>query len=440
MKLAFILLSTVAAAVRPATALPAQENVLLIVADDIGVDVLSCYGEGSIVPPTPNLDALAAQGLLFRNAWGNPTCSPTRATILSGRYGFRTGVGNTVRTNINGLPLSELTIPECLDLGGLGYRCAAFGKWHLGNNSNGAYAAPNLAGFSHYSGAILNFSAPSTYDSWPETVDGTTIKTLRYATTENVDDALAWIGQQSGPWLCYLAFNAAHAPLHAPPQALHGFDLTGLDPFVTPLPFFHAMIEAMDREIGRLLGALDLERTTVIFIGDNGTLEALVQPPFDPDHGKATLYEGGINVPLIVRSSAVVQPGREVGALVNACDLFATVLELADLDPASVLPPGTQLDSVSLLPYLRHPHQAPLRETVFSELFSGMRVPNTREGKAIRNSRYKLIRFTYYPEEFYDLEADPFEQDDLLLHAALDPEQQANLDELRVRLEVLLGG
>lgn len=106
------------------------ENVLFIVADDLGVDVLQSYGEGSTFPPTPTIDMLRDGGVLFRNAWANPVCSPTRATIQTGRYGLRTGVGGIVGLNgTNGLQFSETIIPEMLDLNPLlGYHHAAIGK------------------------------------------------------------------------------------------------------------------------------------------------------------------------------------------------------------------------------------------------------------------------------------------------------------------------
>ncbi|MHC5212536.1 MAG: sulfatase-like hydrolase/transferase, partial [Planctomycetota bacterium] len=130
-------------------------NVLIVVADDLGVDMVGAYGEGSDPPPTPVIDSLASQGVLFRNAWSNPVCSPTRAALLTGRPAFRNGIGYIVDASPNNLalPYAEVTLPEMLALGtGGNYRSGAFGKWHLGNDSVGGALAPNLAGFDHFAG------------------------------------------------------------------------------------------------------------------------------------------------------------------------------------------------------------------------------------------------------------------------------------------------
>src|SRR5688572_9627208 len=121
-------------------------NCLVIVLDDIGIEALTAYGEGQISAPTPHIDWLAAGGVLFRYAYGNPFCSPTRATLQTGRFGFRTGIGNLVTNTSWALQTSEVTLPEVLRKAGLGFDDAAFGKWHLGNNSVGGRYSPNRAG------------------------------------------------------------------------------------------------------------------------------------------------------------------------------------------------------------------------------------------------------------------------------------------------------
>jgi hypothetical protein len=136
------------------------------------------------------------------------------------------------------------------------------------------------------------------------------------------------------------------------------------------VPYYRAMIEAVDTEIGRLLTGIgpSLDQTSVIFLGDNGTPSNVVLPPLDPEHSKGRLYEGGIRVPMIVSGPRVVTPGVSA-ALVNATDLFATVAEIAGVDPQTVLPAGTALDSVSFAPYLGDPALPSIRQTNFSEVF-----------------------------------------------------------------------
>jgi len=471
----------------------AGSNVLLVVADDLGVDKVGAYAElegvpPDAAPPTPTLDSLAHGGLLFRNAWANPVCSTTRATIQTGRYSFRTGCGSAIPTGAP-LPLSELTLAEALDLAAPGAVAqGAFGKWHLGGSAATAFGAlnPNFQGYDRFAGTLGGvLNPPHSYFHWPKTVDGFTATSTAYATTDSVDDALDWIAAQSGSWLCYLAFHAPHTPFHAPPDELHGQSLPLGDPCNDPVPFYDAMVEAMDREIGRLLSSITpttLADTTVVFLGDNGTDGFATLPPYDPDHAKGTLYEGGLKVPLIVHGPRVVEPGRQSLALVNTTDLFATVLELLGVDPAAQLPVGLTLDSRSLMPYVLDPRQEDLRKFAFAEhffspatgspaggpapaapplaaassplgplAFTGGLTPRTApmpegcgfgarafEGWAIRERSHKLVRRADGTEELYDLLTDPRETDDLLTHPSLTPKEQAKLDGLRSQLDALL--
>ena len=346
-------------------------NVLVLVADDLGVDSLGLYGEGASPPRTPAIDALARSGVVFRNAWSAPICSPTRATIQTGRLGFRTGIGSHVG-ELAGAPAlepAEVTLPELVRAAPLPYASAAFGKWHLGNGDVGGALAANVAGYDHFAGSL---GAIPDYHDWVKIVDGVATTEPSYATSATVDDALAWIATAPEPWLCHVAFHAPHKPFHAPPQHLHGVPLAGLPPpDVEPRPYYEAMVEALDTEIARLLARLGpdvLARTTVILVGDNGTPAEVTLPPFDPAHAKETLFEGGINVPLIVAAPDLPVRGVESAALVHTVDLFATVAQLAgvELDDAF---PGLVHDSVGLLPYLEDPRRPSLRRTVVAELF-----------------------------------------------------------------------
>ena len=264
-------------------------NVLLIIADDLGTTNVGVYGESETAPPTPVLDRLSTFGIRFRHCWSMPTCSPTRAALLTGRYGFRTDIMQNVEEDSPiALSLDEVTIPEVV--ASVDYATGWFGKWHLSNDLNGGHDGPNQAGFDRYAGGFTG--AVADYYNWKKIVDGEAIQTTNYATTETVDDALDWIGEQEQAWLCCVSFNAPHFPFQAPPDNLHSFDLTGLDPDVEPIPFYHAMIEAMDREIGRLLVALQgdgsLQDTLVIFLGDNGVDPDVAEPPCIPPKVKGT--------------------------------------------------------------------------------------------------------------------------------------------------------
>jgi len=431
------LLGTVwlATGVAPASA----ANILLLLADDMGVDQVGAYAEGAAPAKTPQIDALAANGVLFRNAWSNPLCSPSRALIQTGRYAYRTGVVNAaVLFPRNALSVRETTIAEVLRP--VGYRCGLFGKWHLGDSLNvGGKCSPNLAGWGNYAGSLIG--QLDDYYQWEKVANCLPTTSRRYATSVNVDDALAWIDRnRRDPWCCVVAFNAPHTPYHSPPDSLHTVDLTGLDSETTPIPFAKAMIEAMDAEIGRLLLGLGSERdeTTILFTGDNGTNGPVVEAPFDPARAKGTVYEGGVNVPLIVSGQGVASPGREVASLVSLVDLFATVAELAGTTST------TGVDSVSLVPYLLDPQAQPRRSTVYCEVYGDPVSCQVYEAspqgcqRAIRNLHYKLVQHlgAMTTEELYNLATDPFEQVDLL-EQELSADAQNNYAQLKAALPPL---
>ncbi len=451
------------------------QNVLLIVGDDIGIDKLEAYGSPSQCAPTPNLDQLAAGGVVFRNAWASPVCSPARAMIQTGRYAFRTRVGTNIPYGPE-LPLDEVTIAEALQAGSpRSIATAAFGKWHLGGDAKDAAEAlnPNLQGYGHFAGYLAGAfvggeSNPVGYEQWLETVDGLSAINTNYATTENVDDALDWIQTQTADWFCYLSFNAPHTPFHAPPSQLHSQALPSVDPSSDPVPFYDAMVEAMDREIGRLLDGLDanvLAATTIIFVSDNGTDHRVILPPLGETHGKGTLFNGGLRVPLIISGPNIVHPGRAEESMVSIVDIFATVLDLMEVDPARALGPEHVSDSVSMGPYLFATGLPGLRDTVFSEHFLpapvnvefldnglsalleeqlgfdplecgfGCRI---REGRAIRNQAFKYIRYADGDEQLYRLISDPQEQNNLLKLSSLSAVAQENYNALVQELEQLL--
>jgi len=416
------------------------KNILLIIADDLGLDASACYQIGQNVANTPNIQGLCDRGVVFRNAWVNPICSATRATLLTGRYAFRTGVG---RTAPPGLQADEFTLPMALDTDpSLGYGHACVGKWHLNTARMGSPQHPNDMGWQHFSG-LLSGVLPD-YFQYTKVVDGEERAVSNYATTETVDDAINWLAGQNGPWFLWVAFNAPHEPFHIPPAELHSIDGIGDDPRSVrenPLPYYKAAIEAMDSEMGRLFRAIgpdEMARTHIIYVGDNGTPGRVVQAPFDQTRSKGSIYNGGMQVPLIVAGPAIETPGRAVNALVNGTDLFATIIEMAGLDVAATIPPNVTHDSVSLMPYLRDPNAEPIRGWIMSELFSPQ--PMATDGKTIRDERYKLIKFSNGNQAFYDLEVDPYEDNDLLLMAPLSADHQARYNGLESTLMELVSG
>ncbi len=386
-----------------------RPNILLVIADDLGVDQLAAYGAPHPAP-TPTIDTLAAEGMLFTKAWSHPVCSPTRSAIFTGRHSFRTGVGWAQVGPSGALGASEYSLSQAL--GELSIPRANIGKWHLGGGTH----APNDFGYDYYSGLIAG--ALPNYSRWPKTTNGETVTSTEYATTDNVNEAIDWVGQQTQPWFLWLAFNAPHTPFHKPPSHLHSSDhLSGKakDIATNPGNYYRAMVEAMDTELGRLLGSMDQatrDNTIIVFLGDNGSPGQVVEAPFDPARAKGTLYEGGVHVPMIISGPAIRQKGSFNHQLVSDVDLFATILELAGGNLAQV-PEGIAIDSYSLIPTLNNTAQA-VRTYTFTESFQETELTADNTGKAIRNQRYKLIRFDSGRREFYDLDQDPEERHNLL--------------------------
>jgi arylsulfatase A-like enzyme len=402
-------------------------NLLLIIADDIGLDSLRFSNDdpAASYPPIPAIQHMAEHGVIFSNGYAYPTCSPTRSSILTGRYGYRTGVLSPQSSG--SFSADEYTIPEVFADQGLGYAMASFGKWHLGGGNDG----PNvLGGWPHFAGS-LSGGLPN-YRNWTKVVNGvSTNVTMAYATRENVTDAIGWINAQgTNRWFAWIGFNAAHTPLHKPPNNLHSYDyLTGdsADISSNPRPYFEAMTEAMDHQVGRLLGQVDTNDTTVIFIGDNGTPNNVIQPPYDiGGRAKGSLYEGGTHVPFLAYGAGIVDGGRTNASVVHCADLFATLIELA-----GGTPPATGQDSRSLLPILQNEPFAPAEDCILAETDS---LPGAGdEGRAIRNEQYKLIRIDGADDGFYDLLADSLESTNLL-SLAMTPVQADAYDALSGKL------
>jgi arylsulfatase A-like enzyme len=427
------------------TTIAADINVLLVIADDMGADAAPGSSLGNSKPPMPNLQALQANGVTFSNAWAQSLCSPTRATLLTGRYGFRTGVqyvslpGNTI-----GVSVAEPSIPRALQTQ-LNIASAAFGKWHTARLDaaapNPAPDHPILMGFSRYTGNLM--AQVPNYRSWARYTNNTTLAerlttSTTYATTDVANEASSWIRRQGNlNWFCWVAFNSPHSPFHKPPNELHSYDALATTG-APPRSYYEAMCESTDTEMGRLLNSIPASvrsKTVVIFVGDNGTPGEVKQGGLRG--AKFGVYEGGIRVPLVVSGALVVNPNRTVDQIVNSTDIFATIMDVHGID-LSVVNEGRVQDTISFLPFVKNiPHPAP-RETAFSDIRASG-AANADFRRAVRNARFKLLRFTIggvTTEEFYDLQLDPLEASNILLRT-LTATEQTNLDNLRTRLAQL---
>ncbi|MGL4236369.1 sulfatase-like hydrolase/transferase [Tabrizicola sp.] len=414
-----------------ATPAAAQEtpNILLIIADDFGLDASSCYDVRGNQATMPNIDALCAAGMVFENAYAAPTCSPTRATIMTGRYGFRTGVGTAIpRDGGVGLSADEVSLFDVLNE--TGYASAVIGKWHLAGSDAGMDHPADLGVtdyFGLYSGAIPD------YYSWSGIENGKTVKVEGYATTVLTDRAVDWVAAQQSPWFLWLAYNAPHAPFHVPPADLHSADDLADDKAsidANPLPYYNAALEALDDEIGRLLASMPedvRDNTVIIFIGDNGT-PGQVTGDFYGDRGaKGGIFEGGTHVPFIVQGPGVAAGRSE--ALVNTADLHATIAALAGAatdtgDSYDIGPALTGGEGARAFAYVEH------------FLGGGQAEGRGEFGWAIRDKQYKLVAVDGQDQMLFDLAADPLEQTDLL---AGEPsaEVQAKVTELQAAYDAV---
>ena len=373
-------------------------NVLLIIADDMGLDASPGYNVGTLKPNMPNLQNLINSGIRFNNVWSNPVCSPTRSTILTGKYGYRTSV------LIGGDPLStsEISLQTYINANsGNEYSNAVVGKWHLSGTPTQP-SHPNDIGVQYFSGVIGG--GVESYYNWQHTENGQVSNSNEYTTTKLTDDAITWINDQEQPWFLWLAYNAPHTPFHVPPSDLHyqgslPEDQASID--TNPLPYYLAAIEAIDSEMGRIFNSIsseDLENTVIIFLGDNGTPGQVVQQ-YHSQRAKGSLYKGGINVPMIISGKGVNRINTQEDALISTVDLFATISELCGISTDEIH------DSISFKELLNSSGGND-RSNIYSELGSNY--------FAIRNSTHKYMSFEDGSEALYNLEENPFEMPNLL--------------------------
>ena len=324
-----------------------RSNIIVILTDDIGLDQTAAWLEHPAPPPTPTLSALACAGMRFDRTYSHPSCSPSRATLLTGRMPSRYGIGRWLGdTGSWGLPLSEITLPEML--ADAGYSAGLAGKWHLAAATSPDAAQHSLQqGFAHHRGSLSNITfalgtghTPRTYWQWERLEDGEPAWTTDYNLSTTTDDAIELLDLLPEPFFLYVAYNSAHEPLHRPPDELL-LDPSAVSSDSEDLVLYQAMVTATDLEIGRLLMSIEqdvLEDTLVVYLSDNGTPRWGITAPLDPNRGKGTAYEGGVHVPFIAAGPGVSTAGSRTSSLVSFADLFPTFAELAGVDLTTWLP------------------------------------------------------------------------------------------------------
>ncbi len=403
-------------------ALPSKTNVVLVITDDLGYGDIGSYGASDA--KTPNLDRLARQGVRLTSAYANAAvCSPTRAALISGRYQQRVGIEwalSTRRDLDRGLPVTGTSLPALLK--NHGYTTGLVGKWHLGFKPE---FGPNAHGFDEFfgflSGAVDYYShrrgddeADLYENTKPATASG-------YLTDEITSHAASFIDRHAErPFFLEVAYNAVHWPFQPP-------DLSASDPRRQGPPHpdeegdlrleqmpddalrvtredYVRILERADEGVGRILAALDrngiAQNTLVIFTNDNGGEWLSRNAPFF--HRKATLWEGGIRVPLILRWPGRLPAGKTSEQVAITMDLNASILAATDTS----LPAGYHPDGLNILPSLTD--QTP---DVDRQLF--WRIMRTeRQQKAVRSCRWKLL-VDGGEYLLFDVVADPGERNDL---------------------------
>src|SRR5262245_53565112 len=405
----------------------ARPNVLIVITDDQGFGDLGLHGNP--VLKTPNIDAFAKQGTQLTHFYVSPVCSPTRSSLLTGRWNYRTGVVDTFVGRSMMHP-DEVTLAETLR--DAGYRTGLFGKWHLGD----CYPMrPQDQGFQevlmHRGGGISQPSDPPGGSSYMDPIlfhNGKQTKYTGYCTDVFTDSAIEFItAKRDQPFFAYVAFNCPHSPFQVQEADWKPYKGIDLGPNAFPkvgspwaakklneeeIGRAYGMIANVDMNFGRLLAKVP-DDTLVIFLTDNGP--GGVRWNAGLRNRKGTVYEGGIRVPFYIRWKGQIPEGRKENTPAAHIDITPTVLQACGV-PA---PEGVKMDGRSVWPLLRGgPGNWPDRHLFFQ--WHRGDVPEPDRACAVRGPRYKLVQAAgapvgkYTPKsELFDIPNDPFEEKDL---------------------------
>ena len=451
------------------TAPPSRPNVILILMDDMGWKDLGCTG--SAFYETPHIDRLRAQGVRFTDAYAAcPVCSPTRASILTGRYPATVGVTDWIDWQgnchpargkvvdvpyLDHLPLSETSLAAALH--DAGYATWHVGKWHLG----GPETYPDRHGFEvNVGGCEWGCPIKGYFAPWGIPVIDDEAPEGTYLTDYLTDRAIALIRENDDrPFYLNLWYYAVHTPIQAKPELVARYEAKaramGLDRvrtfeegdffpcehkrtrrirrrLVQSDPVYAAMIHTVDENVGRLLRAVEetgqAENTVVLFFSDNGGLATAEGSPTcnaPLAEGKGWMYEGGTREPLLIHWPGITTPGATCAEPVTSTDFYPTILDMAGLP----LMPEQHCDGVSLVPLLRGSGGLD-REAMYWH-YPHYGNQGGTPGSSIRAGDYKLIEFFEDGAlELYDLRQDPGETRNL---AAAEPERAARLHAALVR-------
>ncbi len=416
---------TQAASTDPRPAAASKPNIVMILADDLGNADLGYRGSDI---QTPNIDALAKDGVRLENFHGMPVCTPARAALMTGRYPMRQGLQTLVifPNHKYGLPTDERTLPQALK--DAGYATYLVGKWHLGHADRKFW--PQNRGFDHFYGNTVGEVDYFTHKrsgiiDWQR--DGTFIDEEGYYLDLIGNEAVKLIEHQATdqPFFLYFASLAPHAPYQAPKAAEDRYADSIADPTRRT---YAAMISSLDAQVGRIVKALDdrgmRDNTLIIFSSDNGgprsavvasgahsaeeraasgvTQDVLPASNGDLRGGKGSLYEGGVRVPTIFNWPTKLQP-RVVDEALHMVDIMPTALALAGA-PAN--PADKPLDGKDIWTTVATGQASPHDDILVNvEAFRG----------AVIKGQWKLVKVALLPgkTELFDLSADPSEKNNL---------------------------
>jgi len=406
-----------------------RPNIVYVMTDDQGYGDIAAHGNPVI--KTPHLDRLWRESVRLTEFHASPTCSPTRAALMTGRHEFRSGVTHTIHERER-LALSATTLPELLKTAG--YTTGIFGKWHLGDEDE---YQPGKRGFDRvfihgaggigqkYPGSCGDVPGNSYFDPWIRS-DGTFVKTRGYCTDVFFDAAIEWIDacrKERKPFFCYVTPNAPHTPLDCP----EGSD----GPYLAPLEAagindpkergriarFYGMIANIDTNVGRLLAALDerglVDDTLVVFTTDNGTATGARVFNAGMRGSKVTPWRGGTRVPSVWRWPGTLPAGVDVAAVTAHLDVLPTLCELAGAEiPRDLLP---TLEGRSLVPLLHDASAAwPDRPLVthVGRWARGQAAASEFANCRIREGRWQMVNVANRADawELFDLASDPGEE------------------------------
>ncbi len=429
-----------------------RPNVVVLLSDDLGYRDIGCY-DGPV--DTPTLDRLAADGVRFTDFYsGCAVCSPSRATLLTGRHHIRTGIYSWVHdeSQRSHLLTREVTLAEVLR--DAGYATAHLGKWHLGLPT-GSRAKPTPAdhGFDYWF-ATGNNAAPSHHNPNNFIRNGKPVGELEgYSCQLVVDEAINWLDRRpddARPFFLNVWFHEPHAPIAAPDEVVSEYGRTS-----DRAAIYSGTIDNQDRAIGRLrrkLNEIDApEQTLIMYASDNGSYRA--DRVGDLRGRKGTNWEGGIRVPGIVTWPGHIEAGRVDTTPAGLVDVLPTVCGLLQIDP----PSGVHLDGADLTPVLRPSDGETFRrhQPLFWHLQKSRPVVATRDGRfsLVADPDYELSTDNMFQESWipkiregdytnfrlYDLEADRSQQNDV---SADHPEVVAQMkrDLIRINASVMADG